>query len=188
MPARIVVDDEIALVSLQRGAAPACAALIAANRPRLARWLPWAATSNGAGDVAAFIATVEERRARGGGDAFAIELHGALAGAVDLHDVDRERGVARIGYWLGEAFGGRGVMTRAVRALTAHAHGEEGLRRVEIVAAEENRASRAVAERAGFAFETLLPEPIPTGLGFEPAVLYAHVGGARSSGGPPVAP
>ena len=166
MPARIVVDDEIALVSLQRGAAPACAALIAANRPRLARWLPWAATSNGAGDVAAFIATVEERRARGGGDAFAIELHGALAGAVDLHDVDRERGVARIGYWLGE----------------------EGLWRVEIVAAEENRASRAVAERAGFAFETLLPEPIPTGLGFEPAVLYAHVGGARSSGGPPVAP
>jgi len=177
MSVRIVVDDELVLVPLQRDAAPACAALIAENRVQLARWLPWAATSRAASDVVAFVATVEARRARGGGDAFAIEVRGAFAGSVDLHDVDRTRSIARIGYWLGAAFGGRGVMTRAVRALTVRAHGEEGLQRVEIVAAEENRASRAVAERAGFAFEPEPPDPIPTGRGLEPAVLYAHVDG-----------
>ena len=58
-----------------------------------------------------------------------------------------------IGYWLAAGTQGRGVMSRAVRALTAHGFVALGLHRLEIRAATDNRRSRAVAERSGYHFE-----------------------------------
>lgn len=63
---------------------------------------------------------------------------------------------ADIGYWLTKEAMGRGLMTRAVEAMTTLAFEEYGLKRLTIRAEPENEASWRVAERAGYQYEGTL--------------------------------
>ena len=63
-----------------------------------------------------------------------------------------------MGYWLAASAQGKGVMTRTVRAMVAHAFGHWKLHRVIVYAATENRRSRAVVERVGFTLEGIARE------------------------------
>jgi RimJ/RimL family protein N-acetyltransferase len=86
--------------------------------------------------------------------AFAIEVEGEAAGSIAfaLHE-DVERVSAELGYFLGEAFWGRGIMTEAVAAVTRHAVAAHGLTRVYALPFEFNTASCRVLEKAGFRLE-----------------------------------
>ncbi len=136
--------------------------------------MPWAAGSRSAADVLRYVEAVDDYCARDAGDAFAVLVRGTFAGAIDLHDLNRVNDVAAIGYWLGEAFGGRGVMTRAVRAIAERAFRYDRVHRLEILAATANAPSRAVAERAGFRLEAILRGRLRTELGYEDGALYVR--------------
>lgn len=58
-----------------------------------------------------------------------------------------------IGYWLGEDFWGRGIMTEAVRALTAWAFHDLRMIRLHASVFARNPASARVLEKAGYVFE-----------------------------------
>ena len=78
----------------------------------------------------------------------------ALAGGLTLANV--RRGVAQagsIGYWIGEPFARRGLMTGAVRALVPFAFGSLRLHRLEAACIPSNAASIRLLENAGFARE-----------------------------------
>jgi ribosomal-protein-alanine N-acetyltransferase len=85
---------------------------------------------------------------------FAIVVEGAAVGGIGytLHE-DVERLSAEIGYWLGEAYWGRGIVTEALTAVTDHAVRSHGLTRVYAVPYEWNAASCRVLEKAGYVFE-----------------------------------
>jgi RimJ/RimL family protein N-acetyltransferase len=85
---------------------------------------------------------------------FAIVVQGEAVGSIGfvLHP-NVERVSAEIGYWLGERFRGRGLMTEAVRAITRYAITAHGLTRVFAVPYEWNPASFRVLEKAGFTCE-----------------------------------
>jgi [ribosomal protein S5]-alanine N-acetyltransferase len=85
---------------------------------------------------------------------FAIVVDDAAVGGIGLtlHD-DVERVSAEIGYWLGEAFWGRGIVTEALAAVTARAIREHGLTRVYALPFEGNAASIRVLEKAGYVCE-----------------------------------
>jgi RimJ/RimL family protein N-acetyltransferase len=85
---------------------------------------------------------------------FAIVVQGEAVGSIGftLHP-NVERVSAEMGYWLGEAFWGRGITTDAVRALTRYAIAAHGLTRVYAVPFEWNPASARVLEKAGFVCE-----------------------------------
>ena len=54
--------------------------------------------------------------------AFAVVVEDEAVGGIDVRlGEDVFLGTAEVGYWLGEPFWGRGIMTEAVRVLTAHA-------------------------------------------------------------------
>ena len=61
-----------------------------------------------------------------------------------------------IGYWLGEEFQGKGIMTAASRILIHYAFDEFQLNRVEIRCAVGNTRSRAIPERLGFIQEGMI--------------------------------
>ena len=85
---------------------------------------------------------------------FAIEIDGEAAGGIGLFlQEDVARYSAELGYWLGEAHWGRGVMTDAVRGFTEYAFGAFELCRIYAVVFEWNPASRRVLEKAGYALE-----------------------------------
>ena len=85
---------------------------------------------------------------------FAIEVQTEAAGGIGftLHD-DVERVSAEIGYWLGEIFWGRGIMTEALAGVTAHAIRAHHLTRVFAVPYEWNPASFRVLEKVGYVCE-----------------------------------
>jgi RimJ/RimL family protein N-acetyltransferase len=85
---------------------------------------------------------------------FAIEVDGEAAGGVGLFlQRDVERRSAELGYWLGEAYWGRGLMTDVVRRFAAEAFDAYGLLRIYAVVFEWNPASCRVLEKAGFVLE-----------------------------------
>jgi ribosomal-protein-alanine N-acetyltransferase len=80
----------------------------------------------------------------------------ALAGGLTLSNV--RRGVsqsASLGYWAGERFAGRRLISDAVRALMPWAFGPLGLHRVEAACIEGNMPSRRVLTACGFRHEGL---------------------------------
>jgi len=88
---------------------------------------------------------------------FAIEVDGEAVGAIGLHPKrDVYRKSAGIGYWLGESYWGRGIITEAVKALTGYAFSHFDLHRLYAGVFEWNHASMRVLEKAGYTFEARL--------------------------------
>ncbi len=81
-----------------------------------------------------------------------IEVEGEIAGAIGVQfRSDIERCSAELGYWLGETYWGRGIVTAAIRGFTGWAMPRFALTRVYAEVFAENPASARVLEKAGFA-------------------------------------
>ncbi len=92
---------------------------------------------------------------------FAIAVDGAAVGGIGLVlKDDIHRCTAEIGYWLGEEFWGRGIVTEAVRALTEWGFENFALSRIYAGVLEWNPASMRVLEKAGYQFEARLRKAI----------------------------
>lgn len=92
---------------------------------------------------------------------FAIAVGGQAAGGIGLVlKDDIYRCAAEIGYWLGEEFWGRGIVTEAVRAMTDWGVETFGLSRIYAGVLEWNPASMRVLEKAGYQFEARLRKAI----------------------------
>ena len=120
------------------------------NRDHLRAWLPWVDRSRTVADRKNFIRTALKQFAENNGFQAGIWYDGRLAGVVGYHGIDWQNCSATLGYWLGEEYQGKGLMTAACRALVDHAFVEFGLNRVGIACAVENEKSRAIPERLGF--------------------------------------
>ena len=81
---------------------------------------------------------------------------GAFVGVAGLHRPDWAVPKIEVGYWCRSSRTGHGLMTEAVRAVTAFAFDHLQVARVDLVADEENHGSRGVALRAGFTLEGML--------------------------------
>jgi ribosomal-protein-serine acetyltransferase len=169
---RLEVDQRTHLRPVAAGDAEPIYALLAADRERLAEWLPWAAAQTLAG-THEFVASSRAQQAREDGFQAALVRDGEIAGVAGYHGIDSVNRSTSIGYWLGAAHLGEGVMTAAVRALLDHAFGAWGLHRVTIEAAVANRRSRAIPERLGFTEEGVLRESERIGERFLDGVLYS---------------
>jgi ribosomal-protein-serine acetyltransferase len=133
-------------------------ALTDSNRVFLRRWLPWLQFCRSADDTR--WNTEEGIRAadEGRGFTFTIRENGRIVGVVSYNSIDQSNRTGHIGYWMGQDHQGRGIMTRAVRAIVGHGFIHLSLNRIVIAAATGNLKSRAVAERAGFHLEGIARE------------------------------
>ena len=85
---------------------------------------------------------------------WAIEVGGEAIGGIGIEpDTDVERVSAEVGYWLGEAFWGRGIATEALTAVTAEAFKQFEFTRLYALAFADHAASVRVLEKAGYARE-----------------------------------
>ena len=126
------------------------------NRLRLREWMPWVDSNQGPDEVKTFIRASLQRFAINDGFDAGIFVEGKFAGTIGFHHfawLDRR---TSLGYWIDQAFEGRGLMTAAVRTMTRYAIDELKLNRVEIRAGVRNSKSRAIPERLGFTYEGTL--------------------------------
>jgi RimJ/RimL family protein N-acetyltransferase len=85
---------------------------------------------------------------------FCVDVEGAAVGGISVHPgQDVHRLSATVGYWLGEEFWGRGIMTETVRAVTDLCFDDFPFRRISAEVFSSNAASARVLEKAGFSFE-----------------------------------
>jgi ribosomal-protein-serine acetyltransferase len=169
---RCPLSDGCHLRLFEEADAEELSALIDANRGHLTPWMPWAAGSTPESTLE-FIRLTRRQIAGNDGLQTAIVAGGRIAGAVGFHGIAWENRSTSIGYWLDAGHQGRGIMTRAVRALVDQALSGWKLNRVEIRAAPDNHRSRAIPQRLGFHEEGVLREVEHVGERYFDAVVYA---------------
>lgn len=81
---------------------------------------------------------------------------GILAGTIGFHSVYWPDRRAEIAYDLAPGFWGQGIATAMVNLMTAWAHADVGLQRVQATVLTSNARSQAVIARCGFEFEGIL--------------------------------
>lgn len=85
---------------------------------------------------------------------FAIVVDGEAAGGIGFVQLgDVERRSVDIGYWLGEAHWGKGIMTDVLRAVSRHIFANYDVCRIQTIVFESNPASIRVLEKAGYSYE-----------------------------------
>ena len=85
---------------------------------------------------------------------WAIEVDGAAVGGIGLERLtDVERVSAEMGYWLGQEYWGRGIVTDAVRAVSEQSFRLFDLTRIFALPFADNPGSIRVLEKAGFVVE-----------------------------------
>jgi RimJ/RimL family protein N-acetyltransferase len=89
----------------------------------------------------------------------AIVVDGKAVGGIGIVlQTDVERISAEIGYWLGENYWGKGIMTKAVRQMVAYAFDNFPLRKIYAPVFDFNIASQKVLQKAGFEREAILKQ------------------------------
>ncbi len=154
---QLPVDDEIALVLAEERHAQAMTDLIVRNQERLARWEPWAEQPATLEGTRAYIRAALEDFVRGRQISTIITLErGRLfVGRCGVR-INPYASSGDIGYWIDAEYEGRGITSRAARALVTSVFAELELSRVELRTSVANTRSRALAERLGFGLDSIL--------------------------------
>lgn len=150
------ITDQIELVLSIPQLADKLFHLVEKNRTYLRQWLPWLDETNSVDDSRLFLQGQLDKFSKGEGLTMIIEVDGVIAGVLGFNQIDRTNETGSIGYWLGEEFTGRGIMTKAVEDLIVVGQTYYNLRRFDIRCATENHRSRLLAERLGFTLEGTL--------------------------------
>ncbi len=91
---------------------------------------------------------------------FAIATQELIGGIGITLQSDVYRKSAEIGYWLGEPFWGKGIITKALAAMTKYAFNNFDLIRLYAFVFETNPASIRVLEKAGYKLEGRLRKSV----------------------------
>ena len=105
---------------------------------------------------------------------FAIAVGGEAIGGIGLVlHTDVERCSAEVGYWIGQTYWGRGIVTEALKAFTQYAFGAFELTRLYAVPFLRNAASINVLEKAGYQQEGIMRRSAIKDGQIEDQALYA---------------
>jgi ribosomal-protein-serine acetyltransferase len=155
---RLIVDEDLELGLVEERHAEPLFAVIERHREHLRTWLAWPDRTHSVEDLLAWIRGALARFAANKGFAAGLWSNRTLCGVAAYQPIDWENWSVALGYYLAADCQGRGLMTRAVRALVTHAFTELGLNRVEIRCAVGNGKSRAIPLRLGFSEEGVVRE------------------------------
>jgi len=150
------VDNEIKLSLVETSFAPVYTQLAEENFTYLEQWLAWPPHCKNEQDFTSFIHKSLHDYADGKSMVCGIFYNEKLVGNVSFNTINHELKKVEIGYWLTESVQGNGIITRVCKKLIEIAFNELLMHKVEISAATENRASRAVCERLGMKLEGII--------------------------------
>lgn len=153
---RLEINEETDLRLLEMQHAEEFFELAYDNRRLIGEWMFWITDDYSLEDARQHIKHSLEKFAANNGFEAGIWYKGELAGCIYFNYIDWKHRNTEIGYWLGEKFQGKSLMTKACRALSDYAFFELLLNRVEIRCMSENIKSRRVPEKLGFVREGVI--------------------------------
>jgi ribosomal-protein-alanine N-acetyltransferase len=148
----VLESGEVRLRPIHQKDASAWRRVRQANAVWLGRW-DATAPSRTQAQPRSFSAMVRQMRneARAGRQLpFVVEYADRLVGQVTVSNIVRGSAqFASIGYWIDEAYAGRGITPRAVALVIDHCFGPAGLHRIEVAIRPENLSSLRVVQKLG---------------------------------------
>ena len=147
--------------------------LIDNNRAHLKAWLPWVDRMQTVQDFRNFLLGAMKRMAEKQEVSYMIIYEGKVVGRVGIYNLDHQNKIGSIGYWLGEAFQGKGLITQACQEIIHEGFTKLGLNRIEIKCATGNTRSQAMPERLGFTKEGILRQAELVNGKFHDLYLYS---------------
>ncbi|SRR6266567_5323980 len=155
-PLHITIDQDTELRTIEERDAREIFRLVDRDREYLREWLPWVDYTRSVEDELAFIRGAQAQFRDNSNYGCVISYKKQIAGTIGYHPVNWHNRRVEIGYWLGAAFQGRGLMTRACWTMTNYAFTAMRLNKVEIRCATGNHRSCAIPQRLGFTHEGVI--------------------------------
>src|SRR5262249_39012084 len=115
-----IVRPGLELRLLEERHAPEVFALVNQDRAYLRQWLPWVDGNASVDESLEFIRSSLQQFASGEALIAGIWFSGAFAGVVGTHKFNRLYRKVELGYWLGDSFQGKGIVTDSCRVLITH--------------------------------------------------------------------
>jgi RimJ/RimL family protein N-acetyltransferase len=133
--------------------------------PELRPWMDWANEDYSIDVPRAFIEAQPESWENDTNYQFSIfdRDNGEVLGGGGLNHINRYYRMANLGYWIRSDRTKEGIATEATRLIAKFGFEQLGLKRIEIVTAVDNVASRRVAEKSGATFEAILRKRMKLG-------------------------
>ncbi|BDU40981.1 GNAT family N-acetyltransferase [Vibrio nigripulchritudo] len=150
------IDKDIQLALVQPSFAANYLRLRNENLEYLSKWLAWPPHCDSEEDFLNFVRSSLKSYAEGESLSCAILFQGELVGNASVFNIDNNLSKAKLGYWIAESAQGNGIVTRVCQTLIDIAFDDYQLEKVQLHAAEENKPSRAVAERLGMKLEGII--------------------------------
>ncbi|QDU78442.1 Putative ribosomal N-acetyltransferase YdaF [Polystyrenella longa] len=150
------VDENIHLEPSHPYYAEPLFALTDQNREFLKKWLPWLDGVTSVDHSRDFLQQQLQNYADGTGLSLLIFYRKELAGIIGFNSINPNNQTGEIGYWLGEKFNDRGIMTKCVRELIRFGSQYYGLQKVVIRCSTGNEKSRKIPQGLGFLKEGTL--------------------------------
>jgi ribosomal-protein-serine acetyltransferase len=167
------IDADLELRLPEERHAEEASELVRQNIQHLKMWLPWVGDDYSLEDAQNFIRHNLQQFADNKGFAVQLVFRNRIAGYAGYNTIDLHNRKAEIGYWLGAAFEGRGLMTKACQALVDYGFHELKLNRIEMQCSTHNSRSRRIPERLGFTQEGVLRQAEWVHDHFNDLVVYA---------------
>lgn len=105
-----------------------------------------------------------------------VVVDGKAVGSIGLFlGSDVYRKSAEMGYWLGRAYWGRGIMTAAVKAFCKEGFAAWDIARIYAEPFAANAGSRRVLEKAGFTLEGVLRSSVYKNGSLQDSCIYAKL-------------
>lgn len=125
-------------------------ALTDRSRDTLREWLLFVDNVKTVKDTERFIHGAMQQYADNNGLQAGIYYEGKLAGVIGYHQINKEHNWTSIGYWLGNDFVGKGLVTNSMRAFIDYAFDYLKVNRIEVRVAVGNIRSRTIPKILGF--------------------------------------
>lgn len=133
------INADLSLKLIQLNDADRVFELTEESRSYLREWLPWLDTTTKVKDTKDYIKFCLKGFSENNSLTTVILFKGDIVGVASFNSINWSNKTAYIGYWLGHAYQGNGIMINVVRALTDYAFQELQLNKVEVRAASGNK-------------------------------------------------
>jgi len=190
MPCELL-SERLLLMAVVPADAPCITAAVQESLNELRQWMPWAQTEPTVDHTLEFVRLSTHHRAQGKelnytlwrGHARAGRTLERYVGNIGVHNIDWDVPRFELGYWIRTRCAGQGYATEATKTLTQTLIRLYQPPRLEIRTDIRNRASRRVAERAGYVQEAILRRHVRDNVGeLSDTVIYSLLPGEETGG------
>ncbi|MDD9139490.1 MAG: GNAT family N-acetyltransferase [Candidatus Cardinium sp.] len=158
VPKSVKLTPDLVIKQLDESHTKELFSLTDRNRSYLKKWLPWLDSCTRESDTLYFIISTKDALSKHTGVTFGIFYKCSIAGSISFNQINWLDGRADIGYWIGEAFQGSGLVTLACSKLIDIGFKLLNLKKMSISCALENTKSRNIPMRLGFKETKIVPK------------------------------